>query len=631
MTSRLISKKYTLLLAVFLLLAAGTQAFAQQAEEGKAAVGDLIAESLGEHNSEWATHLINQALTDSDQDWKDVKGKERVLVSPKQAALGALQKNLYISLSREDAKIADEAIQEAKAIFLPVFRVSGDFTSKTVNKRSKEAVIMTSKNLFTPPTNIPPNPNVTTPQITQIGWKQQAEGQLETHEVYASKPGKDDPSYDANMDVGVTQQLPWGPTLDLGVNLAWNGNEYNEHGHKLKNPRQWTMGTVLSMVIPLPWTQGFGPDSAQELARDISEKQSEQSFWNVKSTINSILYQTDHAYWNLVGACEALKVAIENRKMAKSQLDRMEAMFADGMATNYSKLQSEAEYASAKMAEEEALRTMLDSSYALAVLVDSDPSRTQANLYLPGKEMEGVKGLELEASEARDMAMKTRPELKSSKLGIEVAELERDVSENNARPNLKAYTSWNVRQEGATVGYKTPGDAIGHMADPDQVIQSYSGVYNYPLFNRYYDAKYKKAKFSLTESKIVESSVQNNVNLEVENALASLESARSRYASSEQALEFAQIAYDRVSENHEMGEATEFELNAGLQRLMNAKLAFVQVQLDLRKATSSLYAALGSIGDELVKTQAEVGDFEKYRLGLLKSGGAMNFFNLAEK
>ena len=586
-------------------------------------LGSYLAAPPSPEETERITSVLHRFSKGGDADIR-VSGERTRFISPREVYLLALKKNLSIAISRQSAAVAREAVQEAEAVFDPVLSLSFTYSETDTNDRSKEVMLQTKK--FWPPaeTSIPTNPFNPEAQIVAIGWKQQYEGVQEEHNLYASQEEDTGPVDTFDYNLSVSQKLPWGPQVKLGLSMQDEDVYYDGQGHSYGKP--WAATFVADLATPLPFTKDFGPDSPNDAAIRLSEKRSEIAGYEVEAAINSLLYQADLAYWNVVRRFENLTVLIERRKLLDKRLADAERSFAQREATNYDLLQVRSSLALGKAREVEAAGLLFDASYALAALIEDEAWAQAGVLYLPYGYLGLLDSLESpDVDNALKRAMEHRPEILAAGGEVGAAEINRDAADNQRLPNLKAYAGYKGAQDGSTYGYGSPLDSLDSMGNVDQEDWYASLSFNYPILNRALDARFEQARLGVGLAELGRRTTENSVVREVGDAVARVRTSKSRITAARESEKLAALAYDKVLARQGYGEAGEFEVLLALQRLSEARLSLVLARIAHRTALAELKAATGELASSCA-TSTATDALDRRRMEALNNHNALRFF-----
>ncbi|WP_320170671.1 TolC family protein [Maridesulfovibrio sp.] len=620
----------TLLTAILLLFSIQAGADNTARPSGDQAPVKTLAERLSNSPTQKETDRIQSVLNEltagnSSDIPVRISNEEILFISPREVYLRALKKNLSIQISIKNSAIAEAAIQEAEAVFDPVLSLRFSYSRSDTYERTKEIYLQTKD--FSPPptTDIPTDPNNTGAQVNQIGWKRQEEGVRSIETVYASEDQENGPTTAFDYNLGISQKLPWGPELDLGLTMHDEKVYYDSHGHSYDRP--WASTFVADLTTPLPFTMDFGPDSPDALSVKQKIKSSEQSRFTTSTAINNILYQADLAYWNVVRRFENLGVMIRRRKLLEYQLESVNRRFKNREATNYDRLQVESALTLSKVLETSAATALLDASYTLASLLEDKPAKQSRRLYVPYKYLEQLESTEYpDMKEALARALVERPELKAGAIGIEIAEINQTGKANQLRPDLKFYGSYSSSQDGSVYGYKNPLKSLTNMNNPDDESLFTSIEYQYPILNRYLDARFEQARLGTKQAALSQRITKNSVIREVRNTTTRVNTSISRIEAARESERFAALAFDKVKARQQYGEASEFEVLLALQRLSEAQLSLILARIDHRTALTGLSAAIG----DLAATSADRAlsrKMDRHRLAVMRHYNILPHFS----
>ncbi|MFH1491231.1 MAG: TolC family protein [Pseudomonadota bacterium] len=597
--------------------------------EGEAIVrlGDFLFDDPTEPEKKRIQMVLKEVLTKDSIKKKmgRLEDKEVVFLSERDAAIRALRKNLVIMVEEKESEMAKEALMEAEAVFDPVLSFSFSHSESDSNNRSKNVPIQTKKFLPGMPLRIPKAPGKEEAQIIELGWRNQEDGDEVIREIFASKEPEKGPLKSYQGSLAISQLLPWGPELHISTATLHQEVFYDNDGHSYHAP--FTSSLKLGLSTPLPGTKGFGPYAERDVSIKLAEKRNEWGFWSVKSTINAILSQVHDDYWNVVRAFESLFVAAEKRKIIEKQSALCKRLFDDRLATVYDLHQIEAEYAATLVQEMAALNGLISRSNGLAALIEDDPSRLEALLYLPYKYQALLEekprsdpGNELETARGH------RPELQMAKMDLEQTRISSQFSENQLGPDVRLSTGLTFNQDGSVYGYKTPWDSLENVIHPDIRDRTFSLTYAYPVGNRALKALHRESEERGKNSRLSLRAVENRVMREVKDAFSMVETSCARISAAGESLDFARIAYDKVRHRREMGESNQFEWILNMQRLMEARLALLLAQVDHRIALAGLTAAEGTIEKRYVNRLTQ-NPCDRLRINRLKEDDVLVFFH----
>ena len=567
--------------------------------------------------------------------WDPSQGHPLAYLPANTVLLQALHHNLSIQTGQLDAAIARQAIEEADAVFSPVFTLDLGHSSSMVYERRNSGPVFLKRSQPTPTdggksylviTPPPPDPY----QVDRIGFlKQEPSTVNKNYKVsLQQEPGWLDTK---TGTLTIQQQLPWGPRLTLTKDTSYKETYYDPNRAKSWDA-PWAITVKASLNAPLPFGKNFGRYSSAETAVEQAKIADRQADWNLKTVINNTLRKADLAYWDLVQAMENLLTSIENRQYLEARAAYAERMLIAGRVTQYGRDQMAMELARAKLHEASAQQALVTVSAALVVLIKEDRSSTGEALLLPveyqNRLAEAIKPVDNQQAIATALAR--RPELQIKDLALQSSLLAHRFMENQARPNLLFSGGGNMKQSNATYGYDAYPEAVSNVLSPDSQAVNGSLSYTYPWRNRVAKAALTQAGYALEGAQLSQQSSEQMIHKEVDDALVSMASARARLGSARNHEKLAALALEKAKSRWELtGDIGEMELLSQSRALLDARLARIAAMVDCKKAETQLAAAQGTLSEGLAD-QVAVNPFDRQRLALLAASGATPHFSAPE-
>ena len=591
-----------------------------------------------------------------------MKRKKIKVLSLRDAAMMALRKNLDIKLGRENADRIRRAIQEAEAVFDPIFNVSAGYDQLQKYSRSRFGIIRLPRlnsgpgnglDLTTDNNPLPtPGPGViilpalaskNTPQVDSIafywtvlgnsfstlkpGYCDVQSGLLCARDVPASQSEPNGPTKTWNINLEVDQQLPWGPSFSISTVTTDQNHYYDSIGHSYD--RNWATTLLLNVNLPVPGGKDFGPNAPADTSIRLSRKAAERADWDLRAVINSTLVDTNTRYWTLVRALENLVIVAQNRQLMEQQQARTDRFFSQGLTTAYGKAQVDAEVARLNVLEEAAKVNVVTASDSLSLLLVQSGAAADPYLFLPRDFAPLLqKLLVVDNGNAVAEGLKNRPDLAAEKVSKQASEISVEFSRHQLKPDLNLNANLGLAQDASTVGYRDFFDSMSALGStPDTATQSVTATYNRPWGNRSLEAQYTIAQKSDENQGVVIRSLENDIVQQVNDALANVLGSRARIDLAEKNVEFAQAAYDKLAKRRDTGgDVRELELIIKSQDLLAAKSTRINALIDNKVAESQLLAAEGIIASTYGDLTAR-NDFERTRLKRLSDMFPLQFFS----
>ncbi|MFH1491230.1 MAG: TolC family protein [Pseudomonadota bacterium] len=513
------------------------------------------------------------------------------------AAKKALDRNIAILQAHGYKKIAEEAIQEAEALFDPLLTFSYNYAQTRVFSR-EEKVKQWKKNT-TPYLNDPDPVYIDLPETSPVAYlkydKERKEGYYE-REVMASEKIPDVPDESKTYRVAVNQGIAWGLDLDMALQ-AQERESYWENNPESWGPyeRPWRSIFVENLSIPLPWTKGFGPLNFRDFQVKKAGLEDNVAFWEVQILKNSTLLSVEFAYWDLVASVRTLSALINHRKVIDFLLRRTQALYDDRMATEYDLAQVKAERARSREREQLAKHGFMLFSNRLGELLDGGEDQVFLPVGYASQLNEEAQPLPEEGSAKN---IDKNPELMKQAIMIQSARLLEEHRQVNARPDLKFHQTLTLGQGVSLFGFDSFYDSIGQVfAGPDRIRQIYALTYRYPLLNRADESALEQARLNRERDLVLLDFIKNRIFREVQDALVGLSSTRARIGITRRSLDLARLAYEKAAEHQETRDVTEYEVVIKSADQLDAELAFIQARIENRKTQARFLAALGKLAE----------------------------------
>ena len=574
-------------------------------------------------------------------------------LSLRDVALAALQKNLDVRRSQVRKQIADRALDEAEALFDPVLTVSTGTTitaarrrMENPNKKYKTATefvpvgSMDSKGVFlcdaqaAAVTRDGANgcwvitfPNRTAVQSLQYtrdrpaGYYPLGQEMVAGNDPSPYQPGRKQTYTGAAQ---ISQLLPWGPTLNLGLTVDRRQTFYSlnsENGLPADYGsyyRPYFSGLSFNASTPLPYSKNFGPTATGDMARRVARHAIDGAELDVRTVINSTLLQVETLYWTLVGGVQRLQVAAETLTLAERQRDAIRKLYDQGLITESDKSQSESQVARIRATQQRLFGDYLVASETMHQALDSD----QDGLITPT----GYQGVLREPT--KDIAdanlIQNNPAYLRQGVAVRLAALVQEQRDAQTRPDLTLNGGMTFRQVG-TFGYLDLGASLLQVVQPDAYNYTLGVLYNYPFGNRAAQAGLTAANHGLNQQQILLRKVEAATREDYESARASLASAREQLRIADRNVKLAQELYRNSQAQQELGLVAAYETLARLSSLLDARTAQVQARIDARLAESRLLASIGALAEQFGERTAQTAE-DFMRLTRLRESGALDHF-----
>jgi hypothetical protein len=624
-------------------LAAPPQPTGQDHPEGPPAeehVEDLVLEDQTSLESEReANALIRDAAARF--------GNRRLIeLSIRKAALYSLRRSLDIQRRYIGQDVARWALHEVEAVFNPVLFLafnyghSETFTRIEHDQRFKPASQRQPVGAGTNPTRpgdivTPQNPEQVDPRNPRIELTAPRAAGKFPATIPASVAPVTGPTNSYTYDAQLDQVLPWGGNLTLAYKALDQATFFiNNPASFLSNQpgftsagsyhRPWVSSFLTNLVLPLPGSKEFGPYAEQSVAIKLADLNRERTFWLAESVINTALRDMEVNYWELLRAQLNLRVTIENRRGVEQLLARTQKLYDLRMATNYDKAQVEAELARLQSLEESAWNDYVVASNALVRLLNLE----ETEVLLP---VGYTQTLAYALSEQQDLNTLTsrgstdNPDLAAASVDVKSARIDQERKAVRTRPDVRLVATVNSIQSNGVFGYQSLGDSINKTFDPDVLQQNYSLVYLYPWRNQAVKAQLNQAEAVTTRQELVVKQTDNSIYRDINNAQIALTSAEERVKITARNVELAELTYEKAVAQGELGLVGAYEIVQQNQRLLTARLDYIQAKTVRKQAEAQLLAALGVLPKSYAERTAQTA-LDRHRLNVLAANHVLRHF-----
>lgn len=571
----------------------------------------------------------------------------------REIALEALRRNLDIKRSGLAKTVAERSLIEAQAVFDPVFGVAlnasandafrrttrpnkfkpetervavGGLDSKGLFRCSAAAAALTQgadNGRYCYVITFDNRSAVSTLQYDRY----RPEGDYPTT-VDANKPSPFKPRNDEtyNGTLSIVQQLPWGPSLNLSLTTLRRGNYYalntlNGLGETYgAYYRPYFSTFSVGASLPLPYTRDFGPTAGADVRRDVARHNIDAAEMDVRTIINSTLYQVETLYWTLVGTIGRMEAVADSVKLAQQQRAATQRLFDQGFVTESDKAQVEAQVMRLLTQQQQVFNEYVSASEALRRVIDSSDDA----LILPVGYQAAMKMPAGDLSEP-DRVFNNPSYLRQS-VAVRIASLVREQRDAQTRPNLAFNASLSRSQNSAIYGYRDISGSVSRaFINPDSTTATFSLLYQRPWGNRAAGAALEGAERGLQQQLIALRKLELSAREDYETARGNLASARERQRLATRSVTLAEEVYQSAVAQQDAGLVAAYETISRLSALSSARTARVQADIDLRLAESRLLAAVGALAERYGERTALTGA-DRERLALLRETGSLIHF-----
>ncbi|MGB8953580.1 MAG: TolC family protein [Candidatus Aminicenantales bacterium] len=481
--------------------------------------------------------------------------KEILSLSLEECLAKALKNNLQVAVEVYNPELADIAVTRAREIFTPRFEMNYG-----------------SEHQESPPY-----------------WWIQGENNIVTKI--------------SDYGISLKQQIPTGGNFSLSLT---NYKSDTNQAFQLINPR-YESAFRIDFVQPLLKNFGFKVNRQQILQAQNNLEISNNQLQNV---ILDTLYFVEESYWNLVHAIEDFKVKQQSLELGRDLLAKNKREVELGQIAPIEILNAEAVVASreADLIQAEALITRNEE--LLKTLINLSAEGGVHLKKIVPSDRPGFQEVDLSLDQALKTAMDLRPDLQIQKKNMESKDLNLKVARNQMLPGLDMqFSYWSPGISGDQLLYKDDnplsGEIIGREKGNswDSFRDAFKLLYknwnvgltlSIPLSNFLTKAEYAYAQVELNQSLARLKSLEQQVALEISDAVRSVETNAKRVEAYRVARELAEKRLEAEEKKLKVGLSINYFVLEYQDSLANAKSMELKALVDYNLSLARLKKAMGT-------------------------------------
>ena len=370
-----------------------------------------------------------------------------------------------------------------------------------------------------------------------------------------------------------------GGVLPLGLQYNFSGSIADTASSG--NPGSTSGEIGVNLTQPLLknfWTDG------NRLSISVAKNRVKYTEQSLRNQIIATITAVENAYYELIFAREKVNVQQQALDLAQKQLaDDKQRVELKVLAERGGTIeQDEAQVASSRASLISAQFTYVGDQNALKILLTDNYARWQEVEIVPAAPMEAVKQLfDLQDSWTKGLAQ--RPDMIQAKLDVEQQGLQLKYSFNQLFPQLDLTGSYGFNGQG-----REYSDAFGQIDQGNAPFYSIGAQFSIPLSNVRARNSYKTGKASQQQILLRLKQLEQNVMLQIDNAVSQAKSAWESVEVTRQASVYAQVALEAEQGKYAAGKSTTFTVLQLQIKLTNARSDEIRALADYNKALASL-------------------------------------------
>jgi outer membrane protein TolC len=406
----------------------------------------------------------------------------------------------------------------------------------------------------------------------------------------------------------ISQLLPTGGTLT--VSLDGDKTDSNRSFQTI-NPRY---GGTLTFNFSQPLLRNFGFKMNRReiiVARnnvDISEH-------DFKDSLQNIIYSVEEAYWNLVYSIENLKVREQSLQLAEDLLEKNKRAVEVGTMAPIDILSAESTVASRRADIIETRASVKNTEDNLKTIINLAAEGQDADqITIVPTDQPDYERVSVSLDQALATAMNNRPDLKATQIGIKNSELNVSWAKNQLLPNLSfSARYWSPGITGDQIIYLNNNAFTGVIVDtiPGQSSDAWKDAFglrytnlslsfsvDVPIDSLLNRTTLAQAKINLQQAMLRLKNQEQQIFLEIRNAVRSVETDYERIQAYKVARELAQKQLEAEEERLKVGLTTPYFVLQYQRDLRNAQIMELRSIMDYNLSLARLQRSTGVILEE---------------------------------
>ena len=394
-----------------------------------------------------------------------------------------------------------------------------------------------------------------------------------------------------NSDLSGT--LPWGTIYDLNANLTDTRNANfslaNTNLNLFTNSIAQSDNGSVGITLTQPLLKNFWTDNTR-LTIKIAKNLLKSDIQGLRLQVITSVTDVENAYYELIFARENVKVQQEALILAQTQLDQDRQRVQIGTLSPLDVQQDEAQVATSEANLIAAQYTFAQDQNTLKNLLSDTNYRTWHDTDIQPTDVITNAPLQLfDLQDSWTKGLGDRPDLLQARLQVEAQGIQLKFNYNQLYPELNVKGSYGFNGQGSTYN-----DVVSQVQNQDRPFYSIGGELIVPLSNASARNNYKAAKVTLQQLLLKMKQFEQNVMVEIDNAVKNAQSTYQSVAATRQARIYAEAALDAEQKKYAVGKSTTFTVLQLQNNLTSARSQEIRALANYYEALTNLAQQEGS-------------------------------------
>jgi len=403
-----------------------------------------------------------------------------------------------------------------------------------------------------------------------------------------------------------TSQFSFDPTLTK--TFGRGGGTYELRFNNSKNTTSAINSTLnpyyssnLSLSITQPLQRNRSIDNNRRQIR-IQKKRLEQSDADFRLKTIDVITQVQRAYWDLVFALRDQQIQLENLKLTRENLRRVEAQIAVGTKAPLERAEVQTELANRESALLVSVQGVSIAENNLKQLIVKDATDSAWSAQVTPTDTPKFDASPVNLNDALKEARDNRPELRRLRLQNDINQIDIQYFKNQMRPQIDITSTFATTGLAGSPCSNCQAQApaflqggytkdISNLFSLDTRNITVGVAIQFPLKNTTAKANFAGAQIQREQLEASVRSQDQLIEVDVRNAAQAVETSRLRVLAAREARENAEMQLEGEQRLYQVGRSTTFLLFQRENALANARNAELRAETDYNKALADLQRA----------------------------------------
>jgi outer membrane protein len=374
----------------------------------------------------------------------------------------------------------------------------------------------------------------------------------------------------------------------------------------------------LTATYTQPLMKNFRTDASRRSIK-LAKKRLDLSDAQFRQRAIEIISRVQQAYWDLAFAIRDEEIQRDAVKLAETQLANNQRQVEVGTLAPIDVISAATSLESRRQQVFQAMNSVSQAENALKVLTVDGPNADLWTAQIIPVESFEVQPVSLPLADAFKLAVENRLEMKQFALQRELNQIDVEYFRNQTKPQVDAFVTYTLFGLGGTPRAGVPpntivpgfiggyGTALSNLFSQDFRTWRFGVNFSLPLRNRTAEANLGRTLEAGRQLDLQTRRQIQNIEVEVRNAVQSVETAKMRIEASRAQREYAQQQYDGEEKKFQAGLSTTFLVLTRQTELAQARGSELRALTDYNKAVAELQRIISTtLSSNNIEVKSEV-------------------------